>query len=76
MNTNPLTLSGNHQPYIEGVTMFTKVQEYAKFIAALIGTAVTAGTTLIPNEGLEYLAFIGALVTAVAVYAIPNKPAE
>tara|TARA_R110002124_G_scaffold5003_8_gene31484 strand:+ start:4648 stop:4821 length:174 start_codon:yes stop_codon:yes gene_type:complete len=52
--------------------MFTKVQAYAKFIAALIGTAVTAGTTLIPADGLEWLTFVGALLTTLAVYAIPN----
>lgn len=56
--------------------MFTKVQEYAKFIAALIGSAVTAGATLLPAEGLEWLSFVAALLTAVAVYAVPNKPAE
>lgn len=56
--------------------MFTKIQHYSKFIAALIGTAVTAGTTLIPAEGIEWLTFVGALLTAVAVYAVPNKPVE
>ena len=52
--------------------MFEKAQAYAKFIAALIGTAATAGTTLIPAEGLEWLTFLGAILTTVAVYAIPN----
>ena len=56
--------------------MLSKIQPYAKFIAALIGTALTAGTTLIPAEGLEYLAFVGALITTIAVYSIPNKTAE
>lgn len=55
--------------------MLAKIQPYAKFVAALIGTAVTAGSSLIVPEGLEWLTFIGALVTTVAVYAVPNIPA-
>ena len=53
--------------------MFAKIQVYAKFVAALVGTAVTAGTTLIPAEGIEWLTFVSALLTTVAVYAVPNK---
>lgn len=56
--------------------MFEKAQHYAKFIAALIGTAVTAGATLIPEEGLNWLAFVAALLTSLAVYAVPNKQPE
>lgn len=56
--------------------MFEKVQHYAKFIAAIIGTAVTAGASLIPDDGLKWLAFLAAILTSVAVYAVPNKPAE
>ena len=56
--------------------MVHTVQRYAKLVAALIGTAVTAGAGVIAPEGLEWLAFIGALVTTFAVYRIPNRPAE
>jgi len=54
--------------------MIQKAQAYAKLIAALIGTAVTAGTSVIAPDGLEWLSFIGALITTFAVYAIPNVP--
>lgn len=56
--------------------MFEKAKHYAKFIAALLGTAVTAGATLIPEEGLEWLAFVAAILTSIAVYAVPNKQPE
>ena len=56
--------------------MVQTAQKYAKLIAALIGTAVTAGAGVIAPEGLEWLAFIGALITTFAVYAIPNVTAE
>ena len=55
--------------------MLNKIQPYAKFVAALIGTAVTAGGSLLLPEALEWLTFIGALITTVAVYAVPNVPA-
>jgi len=54
--------------------MIEKAQAYAKLIAALIGTAVTSGTAVIAPDGLEWLSFIGALLTTFAVYAIPNVP--
>lgn len=56
--------------------MLEKIQPYAKFVAALLGTAITAGAGVIAPEGLEWLAFIGAIVTTVAVFAVPNVPAE
>ena len=54
--------------------MFKNIQAYSKFVAALIGTAVTAGSSLIVPEGLKWLTFVGALLTTVAVYAVPNVP--
>jgi len=54
--------------------MIQKAQAYAKLIAALIGTAVTSGTAVIAPDGLEWLTFIGTLLTTFAVYAIPNVP--
>lgn len=56
--------------------MLTKIQPYAKFLAALIGTAVTAGSSLILPEGLEWLTFAGALLTTIAVYSVPNTPVD
>lgn len=58
--------------------MFEKIQHYAKFIVALLGTVITAGATLIPENDLKWIAFVLALVTSFAVYQVPNKqtPAE
>jgi len=53
-----------------------KLQEYAKLIAALIGTTVTAGVVVLAPEALEWLSFVGALVTTFAVYQVPNRVAE
>jgi hypothetical protein len=53
----------------------SKIQEYAKLLAALIGTAVTAGTSVIAPDDLEWLSFIGAIITTFAVYRIPNTVA-
>jgi uncharacterized membrane protein YadS len=55
--------------------MFEKVQQYAKFIVALIGAVVTSGVNLIPEEYSQWLTVVVAVLTAVAVYAVPNKPA-
>lgn len=56
--------------------MFEKVQHYAKFVAALLGTVITAGTTLIPDEDLKWVSFAAAILTSIAVYAVPNKQPE
>lgn len=54
--------------------MVQKIQEYAKFVAALLGFAVTTGTTLIPVEWSPWLTFIAGIATAVSVAVIPNAP--
>jgi hypothetical protein len=53
--------------------MITKLQEYAKFVAALLGVVVVSGVGLIPAGGIAWVQFILALVAAAAVYAVPNK---
>jgi hypothetical protein len=55
--------------------MFAKVQSVAKFLVALIGTLITAGTTFIPEEYGPWLGFAAAILTAVATYVVPNTPA-
>lgn len=57
--------------------MFQKIREAAKMIAALVGSLVTAGTALIPEEWAPWLGLVVAVATAVATYAIPNaEPAD
>ena len=52
------------------------IQRHVKFVAALIGVTLTAGVGVIAPEALQWMGFVGALVTAVAVYAIPNAISE
>lgn len=55
--------------------MFAKAQEYAKFIAAMVGVGVTTAST----EGFNAPSWVTislAVLTAASVYAIPNKPAS
>lgn len=54
--------------------MFAKIQSVAKFLVALIGTLITAGTTFIPEEYGPWLGFAAAILTAVATYVVPNTP--
>lgn len=56
--------------------MFQKIQEYAKFIVVLLGVVVSTGTSLIPAEWAPYLTLAVGLLTAVSVYAVPNKPQD
>ena len=48
-----------------------KILEYAKSIAALLGAVLTSIIVILPEVPL-WLAIVSAVVTAVAVYAIPN----
>lgn len=48
-----------------------KILQYAKAIAALIGAVLTSVIVILPEVPL-WLAIVSAVVTAVAVYAIPN----
>lgn len=51
-----------------------KIREVAKFVVALIGAVLTAGSTLVPEAWGPWLSLALALATAVAVYQVPNAP--
>jgi len=53
--------------------MIEKISGYAKFIAAIVGALATAGAGFIPDEYGQWLQFALAIVTAVAVYQVPNR---
>lgn len=46
--------------------------EYAKAIAALVGSVVTSLLAVLPPEEYRWLVILGVVATAVATYAIPN----
>ena len=50
--------------------------EYAKAIAALIGSILTALLGILPAAEYKWLSIASAIATAVATYAIPNKTPE
>ena len=54
--------------------MRSKIAEYAKLVAALIGAAVTSFAGLIPEDWAPYAVAIAAFLTAVAVLLVPNAP--
>lgn len=56
--------------------MIQKIQESAKFVVAILTVITTAGVGLIPGQYIEWIQFTVAILGAVAVYAVPNKPAE
>lgn len=49
-----------------------KIKEAAKMVAALVGSLLTAGTSLIPVEWNGWLGLVLAILTAIATYRIPN----
>jgi len=49
-----------------------KIAQYAKFIAAVIGALVTAGTDTF-GALPAWVSFLAASVTAIAVYVVPNS---
>lgn len=53
----------------------TRVQQYAKFIAAVVGALVTAATDAFGGVP-DWATFIALAVTAIAVYAVPNATPE
>jgi phage tail protein X len=55
--------------------MIQKISSYAKFIVAIVGAVATAGAGLIPADWGQWIAFGLAIVTAVAVYRVPNAQA-
>jgi hypothetical protein len=56
--------------------MIQKIQESAKFLVAVLTAITTAGVGLIPGQYIGWVQFAIAILGAVAVYAVPNKPAE
>jgi hypothetical protein len=54
------------------------VAEYAKFIVAVIGAGLTAALQFAAPDTSEFkwLTIALAVVTAIAVYVVPNAPAE
>lgn len=53
--------------------MREKIAQYAKFVAALIGAALTSFSLLIPAEWAPWLTAAASFLTAVAVVLVPNK---
>lgn len=50
--------------------------EYAKAIAALVGSILTALAGIFPPAEYKWLAVLTVVATAVATYVIPNKTPE
>lgn len=53
--------------------MISKIAEYAKFVAALLGAFVSAFAGLLPASVSPWAQAIIAFLTAVAVVLVPNK---
>ena len=53
--------------------MIHKIQEYAKFVAALLGAVAVSFAGLIPSEFAPWLQAVIALAAAVSVLVIPNR---
>ena len=53
--------------------MIQKIQEYAKFVAALLGAVAVSFAGLIPSEFAPWLQAVIALAAAVSVLVIPNR---
>jgi len=49
------------------------IQEYAKFVAALLGAVAVSFAGLIPSEFAPWLQAVIALAAAVSVLVIPNR---
>lgn len=53
--------------------MIEKISQYAKFIAAVVGSIATAGAGFIPEDWGQWVSFGLAILTAIAVYQVPNR---
>lgn len=55
-----------------------KIAPYAKAVVAIVGAVVTACLTQFPDSEAvqEWGPIVSALLTAVSVYAVPNKDPE
>lgn len=54
--------------------MIQKAKEVAKFLVALLGALLVAGTTFIPGDWAGWLGLLLAVLTAAATYTVPNAP--
>lgn len=54
------------------------MSQYAKAIVAVLGSAITTLLALIPPETSLWIALtvVSAALTALAVYLVPNEPAD
>jgi hypothetical protein len=54
----------------------SNIQQYAKFLVAILGAAFTASTQAFPDNSViaSYGPLVLSVLTAIAVYAVPNKP--
>lgn len=52
-----------------------KFLPYMKFIVAVIGAGITSALTLTPvdDPAFKFLTIASAVVTAIAVYVVPNR---
>ena len=58
--------------------MFTKLAPYAKAIVAVVGAVITALVQAFPDspDVARWCAFASTILTALAVYLVPNKDPE
>lgn len=54
--------------------MFSQIQQYAKFIVAIVGAALTSFSQFIPVEYVDWITAGLAFLTAISVLAVPNAP--
>ena len=52
--------------------MFTQIQQYAKFIVAIVGAGLTSFSQFIPVEYADWITAGLAFLTAISVLVVPN----
>lgn len=52
--------------------MIANIQQYAKFIVAVVGAALTSFSQFIPVEYVDWITAGLAFLTAISVLAVPN----
>lgn len=55
-----------------------KILPYMKFVVAIVGAGITSALTLTPSDDpmFKYLTIASAVVTAIMVYATPNRASD
>lgn len=56
--------------------MIAQIQQYAKFIVAVVGAALTSFSQFIPVEYVDWITAGLAFLTAISVLAVPNAPTD